>query len=117
MATEEGQEILDEDAARVFDELQAKDETAQQLDEAENVPTEPVVLSELTLKDINDLSDDVLFKQADDLLDHPEIVAMRSVNETFETTLEQAGGGFDDAWMKDRNWQGIVDELYGVRCC
>lgn len=114
MATEEGQEILDEDAAKAFDELQAKDETAQQLDEAENIPTEPVNFSELTLKDINDLSDDVLFKQADDLLDHPEIVAMRSVNETVETTLDQAGGGFDDAWMQSRNWQGLVDELYGT---
>jgi predicted ABC-type ATPase len=113
MATEEGQEILDEDAAKAFDELQAKDETAQQLDEAENIPTEPVNFSELTLKDIGELSDDVVSKQADDLLDHPEIVAMRSVNETVETTLDQAGNGFDNAWMESRNWQGIVDELYG----
>jgi len=76
-------------------------------------PTQKVELQSKTLDEIADLDDNILKNQAYELIDHPEIVRLREIANNKKTTLEQAGGTFDEAWQQKRGWSQIVDDLYG----
>ena len=76
-------------------------------------PTEKVELQTKTLAEIAELPDDVLKNQADELIDHPEIVRLREISNSKPKTIDQAGGSFDEAWQQKRGWNQIIDDLYG----
>ena len=80
-----------------------------------DTPKEPakVEIQSKTLAEISELPDDVLKNQADELIDHPEIIALRDKANKKITTIKQAGGSFDEAWQQKRGWNQIVDDLYG----
>ena len=95
------------------------------LDKVKNVfgkrEPEKIDFSTKTLAEISDLDDDILKNQSDDLLDHPEIVALREQAEAIEQTIDTArkegslskNNIYAASWQKKRNWQGIIDDLYG----
>lgn len=70
-------------------------------------------LQNKSLIEIEEIPDDVLKNQADELINHPEIVKLREAADKKISTLEQAGGKFDEAWQQKRGWNQIVDDLYG----
>lgn len=72
-------------------------------------------INQRTLQELSeDVDPEVLRKYSDQIPNHPDIVALRKqVDEIGETTLEKAGGKFDDNWQTERDWNGKVDELYG----
>ena len=80
-----------------------------------DTPKEPakVEIQSKTLAEISELPDDVLKNQADELIDHPEIVRLRELSLSKETTIKRAGGTFDENWQQQRGWQQVVDDLYG----
>ena len=90
-------------------------------DDKPESPTERVDLSTKTLAEISDLDDTILKNQSDDLLDHPEVVALREQAEAIEQTIDTArkegslskNNIYAASWQKKRNWQGIIDDLYG----
>lgn len=72
-----------------------------------------VDLKNKTLAEISEIDDEILKIQADELIEHPEIQRLREISVNKITTLEQAGGSFDEAWKQKRGWNQIVDDLYG----
>lgn len=76
-------------------------------------PTQKVELQSKSLEEISTLDESILKNQADELIDHPEIVRLREIANNKQTTIDQAGGSFDEAWQQKRGWSQIVDDLYG----
>lgn len=72
-----------------------------------------VDLTGKTLSELAELDDDVLKNQADELLDHPEIQKLRDKVEQIPRTIDRAGGKFNESWKKSRNWESVVNDLYG----
>ena len=75
-----------------------------------------------SLENISKIPDEQLLEFADDLKKHPEIQALKKTSEAIEDTYQIANNAgrvdknnnFDATWIKERNWDGIINDLYGT---
>jgi len=79
-------------------------------------------INKKSLKEIADIPDEKLINLADDLKNHPEIQALKKTSKDIEDTYQVANNAgrvdennnFDATWIKERNWDGIINDLYGT---
>lgn len=112
-------ELLPEEVEDAMEEI-SKDPNAKP-----DAPEQPIYkileedIGDVHTRSLRELAEDVdprhLQKHADRLSTHPEIVALRNkAKDAGQSTLDRAGGKFDDIWKTERGWLAKVDELYGT---